>query len=307
VTDDSHIDFGRGDAAVLRQACLEEIIRLRGDEPLCRTVVRFIYYRMVAQRLVPKDAECVPQPGKKSVKLSSDYVSQALTWLREHGFVDDAEIVDESRSTMNNVGFPNVRDGLIAYLNVIELDPWDGDPPVLVVESRSLRSFFGPLAEEFRIDVITLGGQSSRGYLANDAARHLGEDTLVLAVVDYDKAGGDIENSAHDRLRVLAPDWHGEWLRAAVTDDQFQEFGVNQGLMITKADNRFKPPRSFDTLEAEGVEQSVLEASVRDTLEELLPVSLEDVIAEEERQQDRARSRLQSWSADLQPRRIFRR
>jgi hypothetical protein len=88
--------------------------------------------------------------------------------------------------------------------------------------------------------------------------------------VDYDKAGGDIENSALQRLRVLAPDWHGTWERVAVTDEQFQEFGIDQGLMITKVDDRFSPPRAFDTLEAEGVEQSVLEASVRDVLEERL-------------------------------------
>jgi hypothetical protein len=260
---------------------------------------------MVAQHVVPKDAECVPQPGKKSVKVSSVYVSEALTWLREQGLVDDQEIVDESRSSVTNRGWSSIRDGLCGYLDSIELDPWEDDPPVLVVESRSLQSFFGPLAEKYRIDVITLGGQASRGYLANDVPTHLNEDTMALVVTDYDKAGGDIDRSAEGRLRVLAPHWHGKWSRVAVTDEQFIEFGVNQGLMISKPDHRFKPPRWFDTLEAEGVEQSVLEASVRDALDDQLPGSLHDTVAEEERQRAAARYRLSRWEPAIK--RVIRR
>jgi hypothetical protein len=295
----SDIDFGQGAVAARRYACMEEIIRLRAGAPRCRTIVRFVYYRMVVAKVVKKDSEYVPQPGKHSVKVGSTLVSEALTWLREHGHVYDEEIVDESRSTMNNVGHASIRDGLIAYLDVIELDPWDGNPPVLAVESRSLRAFFGPLAEEFRIDIVTLGGQASRGYLANDASVHLRKKTPVLYVGDYDKAGGDIERSAEDRLRVLAPRWAGEWDRVAVTDAQFQEYGINQGLAITKTDGRFtRSSGVFQTLEAEGVEQGVLEASVRDDLDArlgTLGVSLDDVKTEEDRQREVARDRLEGW------------
>jgi hypothetical protein len=197
---------------------------------------------------------------------------------------------------VTNTGWPSVKDGLLAYVGIIELDPWEGDPPVLVVESRSLQSFFGPLAAEYRHNIITLGGQSSRGYyLANDAARHLKKNTTALVVTDYDKPGGDIDRSAENRLRVLVPDWQGEWRRVAVTDAQFQEFGIRQGLAITKPDHRFRPPKDFQTLEAEGVEQSVLEASVRDVLDRTLPVSLADLRAEEVRQQEQAIRRLRAW------------
>ena len=143
-----------------------------------------------------------------------------------------------------------------------------------------------------------MGGQAGRGYLANDAVDHLNKDTPALAVVDYDKAGGDIENSARRRLRVLAPHWHGEWERVAVTDDQFQTYGIDQGLMVTKADDRFSPPRYFDTLEAEGVEQSALGASVKDVLDARLGelgVSLDDIRAEEERQRREAQRRIGGW------------
>ena len=313
----NEIDFGRGEAANLRRAALEEILKLRQaidptGQTYCRTIVRFIYYRLVARRVVPKDSECKPKPGinprsgkpYKSRKPSSDYVSEALNWLRVEGWVDDSEIVDESRSSMNNVGFASVKDGLLAYLPVIEIDPWDGNPPVLVVESRSLQSFFGLLAAQYRIDIICLGGQASRGYLANDACKKLRKDTLVLAAVDYDKAGGDIENSARKRLKELAPYWlatSDHWRRVAVTDEQFQEYGVRQDLKIIKEDDRFSPPRAFETLEAEGVEQEVLEASVRDALAELLYTRtgvhnyLDHVRAEEQRQREEAEKRIKKW------------
>jgi hypothetical protein len=308
------IDFGTGAESVLRRASLEEILRLRREsgyvgedgQRRCRTIPRFVYYRMVAQHIVPKDALCVPQEGinprtgkpYKSAKKSSDRVSKVLTWLRGEGWVFDDEIVDESRSSVDNTGYRSIKHGLLEQLPYIPLDPWDDDPPVLAVESRSLQSFFSVLARTYRIAVVPLGGQSSRSYLANDVPLRLGKQTLVLYVGDYDKAGGDIENSACDRLRELAPHWNGEWDRVAVTNAQFQ-VGVRDGLTVIKTDDRFSPPRSFETLEAEGVEQSVLEDSVRNELARLLrlrgTMSLAEMAAEEERQREVARRRIRRW------------
>jgi hypothetical protein len=263
----------------IRGALLEEVDRLGGS----RTTGRFLYYRLVARGIVPKDAEV------KAARKPSMNVTRYLTELRETGLVSWDQIIDEGRAVSNHQGWPTIAEGLHAFLDGVRLDPWDGDSPLLVVESRSLAAFFDPVADRYRIGVAPLGGQSSGAFLHNDLPMYLGRETTVIYVGDWDKAGGDIETSAEDRLRTFVPRWIGKWMRVAVTDEQADRY---RQLQITKPDRRFKPPRAFPTLEAEAIDQFELTAAVTEALDDLVHEPLVEVEAREEQERNDWRRRL---------------
>ena len=77
-----------------------------------------------------------------------------------------------------------------------------------------------------------------------------------------------------------------------MTDDQGDRY---RDLQIRKRDHRYNPPRWFSTLEAEAIEQGELTAAVVDALDALEPVSLDDLVADEEAGQAVAARRLRRW------------
>jgi hypothetical protein len=266
-------------AEAIRGALLEEVDRLAGS----RTTGRFLYYRLVASGVIPKDSEV------EAARKPSMNVTRYLTELRESRLVPWAQILDEGRTVSDHRGWATIAEGLDAFLDGVRLDPWDGDSPLLVVESRSLAAFFDPVARRYRIAVAPLGGQSSGAFLHNDLPKFLGRETTVIYVGDWDKAGGDIETSAENRLRAFVPNWIGKWVRVAVTDEQADRY---RGLQITKADRRFNPPRRFPTLETEALDQFELTAVVVDTLNALVHEPLADVEAREDQERDDWRRRV---------------
>jgi hypothetical protein len=63
---------------------------------------------------------------------------RALTLLRENGDVPWEWIVDETREIKRYTGFSSIKNGLLAYVPHIRLDPWQGRSPFILTESRSL-------------------------------------------------------------------------------------------------------------------------------------------------------------------------
>jgi len=113
----------------IESAILAELARLDGRI----TTVRFLFYRLVAQAVIPKSL-----PGKRQ---PSQYVSDVARDLRESGVVPLDAIVDDGRGIDWNVAFSSVKAGLTAQIDAIRLDPWTNEHacvPFLVVESRSL-------------------------------------------------------------------------------------------------------------------------------------------------------------------------
>src|SRR5215204_5725890 len=113
----------------IESAILAELARLDGRI----TTVRFLFYRLVAQAVIPKSL-----PGKRQ---PSQYVSDVARDLRESGVVPLDAIVDDGRGIDWNVAFASVKAGLTAQIDAIRLDPWTNEHacvPFLVVESRSL-------------------------------------------------------------------------------------------------------------------------------------------------------------------------
>jgi len=102
----------------VRLALMHLLDRHRADGAL-PTSVRFLFYELVMQRIVTKDAN---RPDK--------IVSAALTDLRESGLVPWDDIVDETREVSDYTGSPTVADDLARYLDHAVIDPWRGQSPV---------------------------------------------------------------------------------------------------------------------------------------------------------------------------------
>jgi hypothetical protein len=77
------------------------------------------------QRIVAKEGE---RPDK--------IVSAALTDLREDGLVPWDNIVDETREVFDYSGSATLAEDWLAYLDAAVLDPWRGQVPFIITESR---------------------------------------------------------------------------------------------------------------------------------------------------------------------------
>jgi hypothetical protein len=114
---------------------------------LIPTSIRFLFYELVALKIVEKQASGVLRPGAVGQRRPDQDVIDAITSLRESGQIPWDAIVDETRSLNDYSGFRSIAEGVNAYMNVIELDPWNGAAPLILTESRSLagvlRSYAG--------------------------------------------------------------------------------------------------------------------------------------------------------------------
>ena len=125
------------------------------------TSVRFLFYELVARSIIAKEGD---RPDK--------IVSEALTDLRERGLVRWEDIVDETRSVDDFSGSATVADDWLAYLGAARLDPWKGQVPFLLTESRSLGGVLRGLVRDYRGRIAPTNGQVG-GFLHTDVAPYL--------------------------------------------------------------------------------------------------------------------------------------
>ncbi|MFZ0150885.1 MAG: hypothetical protein WAM72_21590, partial [Xanthobacteraceae bacterium] len=212
-------------------------------------------------------------------------VSEALTWLREHKTIPWFWIVDETRSVEDFTGSATVAEDWLAFLGAARLDPWRGEPPFIITESRSLAGVLRVMAREYRIRIAATNGQVG-GFLHTDVAPKLYVGARVGYLGDYDLAGGDIEDNTR---RVLEGIIGGEldWERLALTKAQVDQYDLPS---IIKTDKRFKDGGGrHEAVETEALSQSVIINIVRDWLDDLLPQPLDRLLVRERRQRNRLR------------------
>jgi hypothetical protein len=251
--------------------------------------VRFLFYELVQRREISKQAE--------GARRADQIVIDALMDLRETGQVAWDDIVDETRSLEDYVGFVSIKNAAVSYIeNVIELDPWKGEAPMIITESRSLCGALRPIAREFRCRIAPTNGQCG-GFLRTGIAPELTAGSRVLYLGDYDLAGDLIEDNTHrvlkdivarrsrDRGHLFEPalGWL-RWERLALTEEQVEEHDLPT---ITKRDKRYKDGRPHEAVETEALRQTVLMDILRERLTELLPESLGRVHERERRERKR--------------------
>ena len=114
----------------LRQASLELLNEHEQDGAL-PTSSRFLFYELVQRGILSKERKAQARRPDQDLHVH-------LTPLRESGEVPWDWIVDETRSLDDFTGSSTVRQWMLDVLQAARLDPWDGDPPLILTESRSL-------------------------------------------------------------------------------------------------------------------------------------------------------------------------
>ena len=78
-------------------------------------------------------------------------------------------IVDETRSLEDYTGYPTIKQGVLAQLPYIKLDPWRGRAPLILTESRSLAGVLRAVASDIARRIAATNGQCG-GFLRTDIA-----------------------------------------------------------------------------------------------------------------------------------------
>jgi hypothetical protein len=257
----------------LRTALMYLLDEHRRDGAL-PTSVRFLFYELVARKIISK-------AGKRPDKI----VSEALTDLREREKVPWEDIVDETRSVEDFSGAATVAENLLGYLDIAKIDPWKGEIPFILTESRSLGGVLRGQVRDYRCRIAATNGQVG-GFLHTDVGPMLKVGDCVGYLGDLDLAGDDIEANTR---RVLEEIIGGElnWTRLALTRQQVTDHRLPT---IIKTDKRFKNGGGHhEAVETEALSQILIVDIVRRWLDRQLPKPLERVLVRERRERARLR------------------
>jgi hypothetical protein len=144
---DPEPDSDRGRVRIALMVLHEEHRR----DGMLPTSSRFLLYELVTREIVSKDKKYLEQS-----------VSVPLTQLREREFIPWTDIVDETRSVEDYTGSSSVAEDLLRYLPGARLDPWRGNIPFLITESRSLAGVLRLQVQRYRIRIAPTNGQVVR-------------------------------------------------------------------------------------------------------------------------------------------------
>ena len=136
----------------LRAALLELLREHERDDGGLPTSSRFLFYELVQRGILSKEQ-------KGQARRPDQDLHVALTQLRESGEVPWDWIVDETRSLDNFTGSPTVCQGMLDVLPAVRLDPWAGDAPLILTESRSLAGVLRALVWEYGGWIAATNGQ----------------------------------------------------------------------------------------------------------------------------------------------------
>lgn len=269
----------------LRSALMRLMEQHRRDGAI-PTSMRFLFYELVAQGVIKKDE---PHARQK--------ISAALTALREAGHVDWEEIVDETRAVSDFTGSANVAENLLQYLNSARIDPWNGNVPTIITESRSLAGVLRSMCRDYRIRITSTNGQCA-GFLHTKLVKLLEQGGRIGYLGDFDLSGGHIEDNTRKVLEELVGDL--DWERLALTEKQVQRYNLTA---IIKSDKRFQrqrfqrvltqgpplKPGEHEAVETEALSQKLIVDIVRKWLDKLLPEPLARFQVREQRERARLR------------------
>jgi hypothetical protein len=242
------------------------------------TSARFLFYELIGRQVLSKE--------KTGARRTDQDLHDALTDLREDGVVPWNWIVDETRSLEDWRGAKSVEQWMLDVLPAARLDPWRGNAPMLLTESRSLAGVLRSTCRDYAVMAASTNGQAG-GFLRTVIAPALRPLQRVLYLGDLDLSGGHIEENTRRVLeREVGP---LDWERLALTEDQVEQYSLPA---ITKSDRRYKDGRPHQAVETEALQQTIIIEIVRRGFDALLPEPLDRVLAREQRQREAVRRRL---------------
>jgi hypothetical protein len=284
--DDEGLSAPETKAGRLQRACLD-LLREHEGAGTIPTNGRFVFYELTQRGSIPKDYR--DEDGIKMARQPKDDISRALMHLREMGIVPWWWIEDETRE-LNEWRFAkNARQYLLDSIPLIRIDLWGGRPARTICESRATKGVLESIARELLAPITATNGQCG-GFLVTDVAPRLrGNNREVLYIGDCELRGPAeqiedntrryLERHANRRFEIGV-----NWTRIALSLEQVNAAPWLLGLTIEKTDKRYKPPKPYQAVECEAVEQARLEEIFRTALEEQLPEPLDVVLARQKRQ-----------------------
>jgi hypothetical protein len=255
----------------LQRALLAQL-RVHERDGTLPTNGRFLFYELVQAGVVPKAATGRRRADQNTI--------DALIHLRDAGVVPWDWIEDETRELEQWRTAATVAEYVAGAVDDASIDRWAGRPaPLILCESRSLAGALRGLAATYACPIASTNGQT-RGFLVSEVAPALQPGQRVLYVGDFDWCGRQIED--HTRRTLIERTGEDRsWERVALTEAQVRD---NDLPVISKADNRYRPPRYFDAVETEAFGQANIVAALRARLDELMPEPLADVLERERAQ-----------------------
>jgi hypothetical protein len=191
------------------------------------TSARFLYYELVQRGQLSKQRNGARRPDQD--------LHDALIDIREGGRVLWDWIVDETRSLEDYTGYASVKDGTLAQLSYITIDPWRRRAPMILTESRSLAGVLRDIVRDYRRRIASTNGQCG-GFLRTDIAPMLTPSDTVLYFGDLDLSGRQIEGNTRRVLEQII-DGLLRWERVALTEQQVSDYDLPR---ITKRDRRMR-------------------------------------------------------------------
>jgi len=264
------------------RATLLALLEEHERDGMIPTNARFLFYELVQRGRLSKEKTGACRPDQD--------LHEALFDIREDGRIPWDWIIDETRSVEDFTGHPTIRQGVLATLPHIKLDPWCDRAPFILTESRSLAGVLRSIVSEYRARITSINGQCG-GFLRTDIAPLLRPHDRVLYLGDHDWSGNQIEANARRVLEREAGLLR--WERLALTEEQVREYDLP---VIVKHDRRYKDGRPHQAVETEAISQRVLIDILRARLDALLPEALSRVLEREQRQRKRFNTTIQGRS-----------
>jgi hypothetical protein len=253
------------------------------DEDSLPTSNRLLLYELEQRKEVTKSH----RPGKRRGTADEPgemEVSDASMKLRELGLITWEWIVDETRQLSDWRYADTVADYIRGSLDYARINPWDGEPPLLV-ESRSLGGVLRETTQDYLVSIAPTNGQIG-GFLRIEVAPVLADnDRIVLYLGDEDLSGHQIENNTR-RVLERVTGRAISWTRIAITETQIETLERHGMEPIWKVDRRYNDKTARPAWETEALGQSVIVRLVRGVLDALLPEPLAHVQVREEQERE---------------------
>lgn len=245
--------------------------------------LRQLYYQFVARDIIPNT--------QKSYKNLGSIINDA----RLAGMIDWNTIVDRTRELRTLAHWDEPSDIIEACAQQFNLDRWRDQKyrPEVWIEKDALVGVFERVCRELDVPLFSCRGYTSQSEMWSAGQRLLKyrrtkQTPVIFHFGDHDPSGKDMSRDIADRLQLFT----GRALnftRLALNMDQVEKYGPppNPAKITDSRANAYIAEFGDESWELDALEPSVLEALVRESIDEVMDQNLMDeALREQEKHRD---------------------
>jgi hypothetical protein len=215
------------------------------------TTVRHVFYKAVAEGLIPKVESAY-----------NGVVVRLLTRLRRAGRIPYGSISDNTRWTLNVRSYASAGDAVARIAQTYRQNLWTNAAVRVEIwtEKDAVAGLLSDTASQWCVPTMVFRGYSSISYLytiAEEIRAH-GLPTFIYYFGDHDPSGVNIEKIVTTTVRGMVPDAEIHVERLAVTREQIKQYGLPTR-PTKKTDSRAKKFRSR-SVEVDALDSATLQA-----------------------------------------------